>query len=218
MGTVQLSQDEAQALARCEAVIEAGLGTFVQVGRALLEIRDRRLYRDRYSTFAAYCAARWGIGRAHAYRLMNAAVVAANVSPAGDIPAAEAQARPLTSLPAAVQQAVWTVIRETAPSGRVTTAHVQAVASVMRDLLASGAVTDGEGRSVVIADLLRAAITEEHYERWQRQRTHLASAMTPRQYMYRRALLTPALLVELAALAGTGDVWVSVWKEVNDGD
>lgn len=34
-----------------EEVIDRGLATFIEVGQALLAIRDRRLYRMAYATF-----------------------------------------------------------------------------------------------------------------------------------------------------------------------
>ena len=53
-------------LAELETVIESGIRTFVDVGRALLEIRDSRLYRESYPTFDEYCRERWGFGRIRA--------------------------------------------------------------------------------------------------------------------------------------------------------
>jgi hypothetical protein len=44
-----------------ERVIESGLRTFVEVGEALMEIRDQRLYQD--ATFEDYCRERWGISQ-----------------------------------------------------------------------------------------------------------------------------------------------------------
>ena len=38
-----------------EEIITEGLPTFVKVGRALLQNRDRKLYRNDYATFAEYC-------------------------------------------------------------------------------------------------------------------------------------------------------------------
>lgn len=68
-------------------------------GNALLAIRDKRLYREQYGTFEEYCRGRWGLGRAHAYRLIEGASVIANLSPMGDIlPTSERQARALTRL------------------------------------------------------------------------------------------------------------------------
>jgi len=76
----QLTDLEQQDLAAHEAVIERGLRTFVDVGQALLSIRDGRLYRAQFGTFEDYCRERWGWERRHAYRLMDAAAAVENVS------------------------------------------------------------------------------------------------------------------------------------------
>lgn len=85
-------------LSHLERIIERGFATYVEVGQALLEIRDERLYRETFSTFESYCRERWGLKRAHAYRQIEAAQVAAELSPIGDTPANESQARALTPL------------------------------------------------------------------------------------------------------------------------
>ena len=55
-----LTASQQARLATLEAIVERGLDTFVQVGLALAEIRDARLYKQRYGTFEAYCSERWG--------------------------------------------------------------------------------------------------------------------------------------------------------------
>jgi len=59
-----------------EVVIERGQQTFIEVGRALMEIRDRRLYRETHATFEAYCGERWGWTRQRANQQIDAACVA----------------------------------------------------------------------------------------------------------------------------------------------
>lgn len=86
-------------LTHLESVIERGLGTFVEVGQALLEIRDSRLYRESHGTFEDYCRERWGMSRSYAHRQIDAATVAA-VLPIGN----EAQARELLPLRAEPEQ------------------------------------------------------------------------------------------------------------------
>lgn len=95
-----LSAAESSLLIKAEATIQAGLDTFVEVGEALAEIRDSRLYRDKHSTFEAYCRERWGMQRAQAYRLIESAEVVAALSPIGDTPPItnEAQARALAPI------------------------------------------------------------------------------------------------------------------------
>lgn len=64
------------SLPELETVIEHRQVTFIEVGRALMEIRDRRLYRETHATFETYCRERWGWGRAHANRHIDATCVA----------------------------------------------------------------------------------------------------------------------------------------------
>lgn len=97
-GVVDLAVAEADRLDELEAVVERGRRAFVEVGTALAEIRERRLYRATHSTFESYCRERWGFSRQHAYRAIDAAEVVGVLSPTGDIPAAERVARELVPL------------------------------------------------------------------------------------------------------------------------
>ena len=128
MNALELTKAEIDRLAECEAVIEGGWQTTIDVANALLEIRDLRLYRKGFATFETYCRGRWGFERAHAYRLMDAAGVVQNLSPTGDIqPTNERQVRPLTDLEPEQQREVWKEAVKTAPNGKVTAAHVEKV-------------------------------------------------------------------------------------------
>lgn len=71
---------ESDALQNAEKTIERGLSTFIDVGQALAEIRDQRLYRADYGTFEDYCADRWQMSRPRAYQLIDAAEVAESLS------------------------------------------------------------------------------------------------------------------------------------------
>lgn len=123
---VLLTTVEASDLEQLETRIERGIKTFVDVGMALAEIRERKLYRATHATFEDYCRERWGMARSTAYQFMDAAEVVENVRNCGQIlPLNEAQARPLTSLPSDVQPLVWQVAVETAPDGKVTARHVK---------------------------------------------------------------------------------------------
>ena len=68
--------EETRRLAELEDVVARGLETFIAVGDALREIRDRRLYRLTHPTFEKYCRDRWGMDRRHANRHIEAADVA----------------------------------------------------------------------------------------------------------------------------------------------
>ena len=71
---VTLLRDD-QRLAELEKTIARGKKTFVEVGLALAEIRDLRLYRREYGNFNEYCQKKWGWQRRYAYNLIEGAEV-----------------------------------------------------------------------------------------------------------------------------------------------
>lgn len=95
------------SLAQCEEVIQRGIGTFIEVGSALMRIRDGRLYKESHDTFEAYCKERWGMSPRHANRLVESADVVMSLGPIGPKPTSEAVARPLASLPPEKREEVW---------------------------------------------------------------------------------------------------------------
>lgn len=98
--SVPLTRDEEQELVQLEAVIETGLAEFVKVGNALAEINDKQLFRATHATFVEYAKDRFGLGRSHAYRVMDAARIVTELpSPIGDTIKFESQARALAGLP-----------------------------------------------------------------------------------------------------------------------
>jgi len=96
-----LAPIEQTKLAELERVIERNLKTFYEVGNALLQIRDDRLYRATHGTFEEYCKEKWGLKQTRAYQLMDAAKTIGNLesSTIVEVPKTESQTRPLTSLP-----------------------------------------------------------------------------------------------------------------------
>jgi hypothetical protein len=93
-----------RSLAELETVIERGLASFVEVGTALLEIRDRQLHRERgYERFEDYCRERFDISLSRAYQLMDGATVvkvlaAPTSTDVESVPVTEAQTRELAPL------------------------------------------------------------------------------------------------------------------------
>lgn len=98
---------ERAALLKCEATIGAGLSTFIAVGNALLEIRDRSLYRMTHGRFDDYCREKWGVSKTHANRLIQASEAVGILTPIGVTPTTESQVRPLAHLPPEQQKEVW---------------------------------------------------------------------------------------------------------------
>jgi phage N-6-adenine-methyltransferase len=110
-----LEHRRGRSLRECESVIEQGLETFRDVGTALLEIRDNRLYRETgYATFAQYCRERWGFSRQRGYQLMSAAQVSNVLDTAGlEAPRNARQAAELARLNDPEEQVeVWRAVVE----------------------------------------------------------------------------------------------------------
>lgn len=111
----QLTAPERSDLRRLEAVIEKGKQTFIEVGSALKQIRDDRLYREKWKTFEAYCEDKHEFQRAHAYRLIEASETVQAVrdlSPMGDKITNERQARILSDVPIEQMQEVLDNVAE----------------------------------------------------------------------------------------------------------
>lgn len=96
------------ALASCEQRIERGLKTFIDVGQALAEIRDSRLYKGTHDTFEDYCRDRWGFSRQRAQQFTAAAELATTMVDTGlPEPTNERQTRALAAVPEPERAEVW---------------------------------------------------------------------------------------------------------------
>jgi hypothetical protein len=136
-----ITMQESARLVELERKIETGMTTFVEVGNALMEIRDSRLYRVEYKTFEAYCRDKWGMSKVRATQLIGAAKVSANlVTVVTKTPTTESQARPLTVLPAEQQPQAWERAVEIAEGEQPTARQVEeAVAEFNESVEAEGA-------------------------------------------------------------------------------
>jgi hypothetical protein len=75
----ELALLEHRRLDELEAIIERGVQTFVEVGEALMEIRDSRLYKQTHSSFESYLRERWKMSRPRGYQLIAAAELSTTV-------------------------------------------------------------------------------------------------------------------------------------------
>lgn len=99
-----------------EKIVSDGIKASITAAKALHQIyvyRDGILYHE-FPSFAAYCHAKWGYGRAHSYRLVECGDLVIEIekmSPNGDImPRTEGQIRPLLALPKASRVDCWAAI------------------------------------------------------------------------------------------------------------
>ncbi len=109
---------------------------FFEAGKALMELRDRKLYRSTHKTFEEYCRDRFGHNRRQSYLLMDAAVIFDNLEQKCDrsdhiLPTNEWQIRPLSKLDPDIQPEAWEQAVESAngkvPSHRIVKDAVQRI-------------------------------------------------------------------------------------------
>lgn len=168
-----LSFDEVTELDILETKIKAGLKTFYEVGDALLQIRDGKLYREQFATFELYCQEKWQMTRQRAHQLINSAELMGDLSTRVDkieLPENEKQVRALKQFDAELQPVVLRLARgEAKATGKPLTAQMLTrVGEVLLEAENTGHVDTGSGEGTPIS----AAITVQEYETTQRQKQH----------------------------------------------
>ncbi|MBD2255313.1 hypothetical protein [Nostoc parmelioides] len=139
----ELSEQEQSDRLLLERKVERA---FFEAGKALRELRDRRLYRSTHRTFEEYCRDRFAHSRQQSNYLIAAAEVYENLTTIGCqnlvnedlttnrtqvLPTTERQVRPLTKLEPQEQEQAWQQAVEEAggkvPSARIVTDVVQRI-------------------------------------------------------------------------------------------
>ncbi|MCC5669019.1 hypothetical protein LC653_35475 [Nostoc sp. CHAB 5784] len=139
----ELTEEEQRDRLHLERRVERA---FFEAGKALMELRDRRLYRSTHKTFEDYCRDRFGHSRQKSNYLIAAADVYENLTticcqnlPPEDLttngsqilPTSEGQVRPITKLEPQEQWEVWQQAVELAggkvPTGRIVKDVVQRI-------------------------------------------------------------------------------------------
>lgn len=101
--------------------IKDGLSNALSIGLALMEIRDKKLYRSEFSTFEEFHRTEYQIEKSQAYRLIGAAEI--KTSPSGGSLTNERQARALAKVPEEKREEVLEKAKE---SGSITAASIEA--------------------------------------------------------------------------------------------
>ncbi len=139
----ELTEEEQRDRLHLERRVERA---FFEAGKALAELRDRRLYRSTHKTFEEYCHDRFAHSRQKSNYLIAASQVYENLTTnccqnsSNDdlttnrsqiLPTSEGQVRPMTKLEPQQQQEVWQQAVEEAggkvPSGRIVKDVVQRI-------------------------------------------------------------------------------------------
>jgi hypothetical protein len=132
-GTGELTASEEADLATCEQALDNLRLAFAAAGKALQVIRDARLYRASHDTFEEYAEQRWGMGKSHAYRLIEAWPLAERLSPIGER-LTESHVRELLPLAGRHGQDAAATVYQTvqeADSVRVTAALLHEVVAIL---------------------------------------------------------------------------------------
>jgi len=119
----RLAPEEQRRLAGLERQIDLGMQTFLVVGNALAEVRDRRLHRSTFDSFEAYCSKRWSLSRSRAYELMDAAEVVSGIPDMRLRPSNASQAGALAAAPPEERADVMAAVAE---KGKPTAAAIAA--------------------------------------------------------------------------------------------
>ena len=102
-----LTTEEQDRFTKLQSVVDKGLATFMGVGLALREIRERLLFRVTHATFEAFVLDRWDMSKSHANRTIGAASLAQHLKEVGIQPRTEAVCRPMLGLTPKLSQTVW---------------------------------------------------------------------------------------------------------------
>lgn len=124
-----LSEFERAELARIEREIDAAEESHAKaVGRLLLEVREKRLWREGYGSFDEYVESRHKFRRSYAWALAGFADVARDVPEIGGA----TQAKPLIALSPAERKAAWDEAKEAAGGGPVQAKHIKDAAEKIK--------------------------------------------------------------------------------------
>jgi hypothetical protein len=143
-----LTRTELSRMGQLEETICVSIQSFIEVGAALKEIRDARLYRASHDTFEAYCKERWALTRQSVNLTISASCIVKNLATiVSKLPTAESQCRPLASLEAEQQQAAWVAAVEKAGDLPVTAKIVSAAVAELFPKQEPKSVSSDEGDS-----------------------------------------------------------------------
>lgn len=121
MNELALSRREISDLTVAEEIIESHQKSFLEVGAALVAIKDGQLYRANHKTFEEYIDVRWGWTRQRAYQLISASEdrqVLSTMVDISELPTNERQVRELTKAPKEKQAKIAKEVAEKAKKAK----------------------------------------------------------------------------------------------------
>lgn len=145
-----------------ETIVEKGIDTVFEIGAALEEIRDHKLFRPQFSTFGQYLEKRWNWTRARCYQLIGATQVRDNLSTHVDNIAqlTEPHCRVLAKLTDEEQVTAWKEATSAEPDGQVRLAHLKDAAAKLRPPAPPMTLKQAPATAVVVVEA--AEDTDDH--------------------------------------------------------
>jgi len=123
-----LTPDERRVLLQFEDLVHRGRLSYYEVGRALIAIRDGRLYREGYRSIGEFCVERLAICQSRCYQLMTAVGVADQLGATiGVRPTKEAHVRLLLPYALVDQIAIWREVVARSAGTKVTGTLIRGV-------------------------------------------------------------------------------------------
>ena len=134
----RLTEYERKSLEKHEETIFQSLLSFLDVGGALEQIQEGRLYREKFRSFEEYCRERWNFSRQRAYQLIDAAKLADHLSTIVDVmpPTNENQVRPLAGSPQDLAVEAWKMAAKKAGTKEITGRLVKQAIDEVRGIAA----------------------------------------------------------------------------------
>jgi hypothetical protein len=137
---VPLTGGEKVLKAQLEAVVRSGFETFMKVGEALAQIRQRRLFRVEYVSFAQYVEGEFGMALSTANGLLRSVELAQNLLdegiqlPPDTLPTA---IKPLAGIPSmeGLRAACWQYAQSLSPARALSSTLVSRVVRLIRSQL-----------------------------------------------------------------------------------
>ena len=146
-------------LLKQEEIIKHGWTTFLDVGRALMKIRNDRLYKAAIcNTFEEYCRKHLEYTRSTVNRQIWAAQVNEYLKPTGYQPANERQVRCLNGLQPEQIQEIWKDAKTIASSGNITTSIIRKAASKYKETQPKPSESEKVTEATPIESLIEQAV------------------------------------------------------------
>ena len=149
--SVPLTSWEKERRQQLEQIVSGGLAKFLEVGNALCELRNRRLYRTEFVTFEQYVLAKFALHRSSVDGVIRSAQTAQVLMDAGlQLPqdTSPTSLRSISALPGdELKTACWQLAMNLSPARAPSQPLVSRLCRLVRNCLDSDSEEDGESET-----------------------------------------------------------------------